>query len=534
MEGQSIFRTFRFPLSHLPTFFLVIGYPVYWLELYLFRLGHGMSTPLAWVIAVFFSCYVFFRNSSFLKDGCRSFREWYLGEALFVKFLLVFMAVTGAVTLLCSFYASLLPPHLVQEFDALNYHVTLPRQHLLRGSFNHIPWSTADLYFLQVDFELAPFWLVTFLPNKLPQFIFFLGLLGICSRISRRSSGGKIWPSVLLIFAVLGSHNIGIQMGTAMLDLAICYLFFAALDSFFSGAIWLAVIELSFYFWSKPLIPLQFLTTLCVFGLIWILLRFFGIKKGSWRFLDKNILIKGLGLFIILSVFLAGPFIYKSLRYSGTPIFPLGVGFFKDLSISQSPERWAELKLKADELIAVKDNYGSGRNIVEFVRHLWLIAVPEKGVNNRYDYPLGLMYLLFIGPFLFLFFSSIKKKIIPILALWVIASWSIWWFSSQQTRFLFIPLILIYLVIVLSIKQPSRVLLITMLGAMLLVGASVYRANKPDLGKWGEAVLRKQDKELLNTSIIVFSSCDLAYARFPVKVSGNDTLFVLNTAATYE
>ena len=551
MEGQSISRAFRFPLSHLPTFFLTIGYPVYWLELYVFRLGQGRTTPLAWIIVSIFTCFVFFQNIPLIKNGFRSFLVWFSQKRLFVKLLLVFMTVAGGIILLCAFYASLLPPHLVQEFDALNYHITLPRQHLLRGSFGHIPWSTADLYFLPVDFALAPFWLATSLPNKLPQFFFLLGLLGICNRLARRFSGGKIWPSVLLIFAVLGSHNIGIQMGTAMLDVAICYLFLAALDSFLSGAIWLAVIELNFYIWSKPLISVQFLATLVVFSLAWLLLRSFGVKRKTWVFSQKSIkvsvcdfkrsFIKGLGLFIIFSLFLAGPFVYKSLRYSGTPIFPLGVGVFKDLSIPQSPQRGLELKSKAAELLAVKDNYGSGRSLLEFARHLWLIAVPEKGVNNRYDYPLGLMYLLFAGPFLFLFFSSLKNKVLPLLPLWVIASWGIWWFSSQQTRFLFIPVILIYLVVVLSIRVPSRILLTVMLGAILLVSASVYRANKPDLGKWGEAVLRSQDKELISlgksrpaASIAAFSSCDLAYAAFPVKVSGNDTLFVLNTPAGYD
>lgn len=506
---------------------------------------------MAWILAALFTCFVFFRNIPLFKDGFRSFRVWFLQETLFVKLLLVFMAFAAGIILSCAFYASLLPPHLVQEFDALNYHITLPRQHLLRGSFSHIPWSTADLYFLPVDLALAPFWLATFLPNKLPQLFFLLGILGICNCLARRFSGGKIWPSVLLIMAVLGSHNIGIQMGTAMLDLVICYLFLASLDSFLGGAVWLALIELSFYLWSKPLISVQFLATLVVFGLAWILLQDFGAQRKTWVFSEESVkgfisyfqrsFIKGLGLFILLSLFLAGPFIYKSLRYSGTPIFPLGVGVFKDLSIPQSPQRLSELKSKAAELLAVKDNYGSGRSLPEFVRHLWLIAVPEKGVNNRYDYPLGLMYLLFAGPFLFLFLSALRNKTLPLLPLWVIASWGIWWFGSQQTRFLFIPVILMYLVVTLSIRRPSRILLTVMLGAILLVGASVYRANKPDLGRWGEAVLRKQDKELISmsklksaASMAVFSSCDLAYAAFPVKVSGNDTLFVLNTPAGYD
>ena len=458
------------------------------------------------------------------------------------------MSVGVGVILLCAFYASLLPPHLCQEFDALNYHITLPRQHLLWGSFSHIPWSTADLYFLPIDFALAPFWLATSLPNKLPQFFFVLGLLGVCGRLAWRFSGKKIWPSALLVLAILGSHNIGIQMGTAMLDVVICYLFLATFDSLLNGAIWLGVVELNFYVWSKPLIPVQFIVTLAIFGLVWILLWVLGIRKNVWVASGEKIteftsdarcaFTKVIGLFLIVSLLVAGPFIFKSLRYSGTPIFPLGVGVFRTLSYPKSSERWIELRLKATQLLATKDQYGSGRNLFEFGRHFWFVAVPEKGVNNRYDYPLGLMYLLFFGPFLFYFFSSLRQKILPLLSLWVIVSWGIWWFSVQQTRFLFVPLILMYFVVVLSIKIPSRVLLGAMLGAILLVSTSVYRANKQDLSCWGDSVLRQQDKELIllgknqqHASKVTLPFYDVAYATFPVEVVDNDSIFVLKTVS---
>lgn len=527
---------------------MIIGYPIYWLELYLFRASYGKTTPLVWLLFCFFTLIVFSQNHHRVVIGVRSFLIWFAQESLLVRLLLILMGIGAGAMLLSAFYASLLPPHLIQEFDALNYHFTLPRQHLLLSSFSHIPWSTADLYFLPIDFALAPFWLATSLPNKLPQFIFVLGLLGVCSRLAFRFSGGKIWPSALLVLAILGSHNIGIQMGTAMLDIVICYLFLAALDSFLSGAIWLGVVELSFYVWSKPLIPIQFLVTIAIFGLIWLFLWVLGIRKNVWATSDdKNkefaggarcVFTKGISLFLIVSLFVSAPFIFKSLRYSGTPIFPLGVGVFQGLSIPQSPERWVELKLKAAELLAVRDNYGSGRSLIEFVRHLWFIAVPEKGVNNRYDYPLGLMYLLFVGPFLFFFIYALRRKCVPLLSLWAIASWVVWWMGTQQTRFLFIPLILIYLVVALSIRVPSRILLSVMLVAILSVSISVYRANKPDFWRWGEDVLRQQDKELIrlgraqqSSSRVTLPFYDVAYATCPVEVIDNESLFVLKTAS---
>ena len=472
---------------------------------------------------------------------------WFIKESFWVKLLLVSMGIAVTTGFLCSFYASLLPPHLSQEYDVLNYHLTMPRQHLLIGSFRHIPWSTADLFFLPVDFALAPFWLSTLLPNKLPQFFFIFGVLGVCGRLAWRFSNRGIWPPILMIFTILGSHNFGIQSGTAMLDVVICYLFLAAFDSFLNGAIWLGVVEFCFYFWSKPLIPVQFLVTLAIFALVLLFLWFLGIRKSAWVISDetiqkpakstKYIIKKGVYLFVILSLIIAGPFIFKSLHYSGTPIFPLKVGLFRTLSIPQSSETLAGLKEKAKQLLSVKDQYGSGRSMLEFVRHLWLIAVPEKGVNNRYDYPLGLMYLLFIGPFLFLFFHSLRNRILPFLPLWVIVSWAVWWMGTQQTRFLFVPLVLMYLAVVVTIKTPSRILLCSMFIAIMLVSLSVYRANKQDFGRWGYSVLRQKDKELIqmgnNTQFskeIKLPFYDVAYATFPVSVENNhDSMFILRT-----
>jgi len=538
----------------LPTLLLIVGYPIYWLELYIFRVGQGQTTFSAWIIFGVCAFIVFLQNYPFVVAGARNFLAWFSSETLSVKLLLVAMGIASGVILLCAFYASLLPPHLSQEFDALNYHITLPRQHLLLRSFSHISWSTADLYFLPIDFALAPFWLATSLPNKIPQFFFVLGLFGVCGRLAWRFSSGKFWPTILVILAVIGSHNIGIQAGTAMLDITICYLFLAAFDSFLNRSICLGAIEFGFYFWSKPLIPVQFFVTFVIFILVWLLLRTFGIRKSVWATSDdiikkskgniRSAIVKGATIFLFVSSVIAGPFIFKSLRYSGTPIFPIGVGVFRTLSIPQSPETWEEIKLKAAQLLAYKDVYGSGRSLFEFLKHFWFIAVPEKGVNNRYDYPLGLMYLLFLGPFLLSFFSSLRQKILPLLSLCVIVSWGIWWMGCQQTRFLFVPLILMYLAVAVSVRLPSRVFLGTMLIAIFLVSTSVYRAHRQDFGQWGYSTLRQKDKDLIQLGkgeklpkIVALPFCDVAYATFPVKVANaEDTqaLFVLKTVVIDE
>src|SRR5689334_15466081 len=38
------------PLSHLPTWFFIIGYPLFWLQLYTHTASDGITWPLAWVL----------------------------------------------------------------------------------------------------------------------------------------------------------------------------------------------------------------------------------------------------------------------------------------------------------------------------------------------------------------------------------------------------------------------------------------------------------------------------------------------------
>ncbi|MDO8302625.1 MAG: hypothetical protein Q7T18_05240, partial [Sedimentisphaerales bacterium] len=309
-----------------------------------------------------------------------------------------------ALNLLIAGYAALLPVHLLQESDVLNYHLSLPRQHLILESFRHISWSSADLWPLPVDFALAPYWLATEWPNKIPQFICLLGLLAVIAKLSSRLGPQSVSQALFVLFALIGSHFVGIQMGTAMLDLALCYLFFAALDSFLNGKYGWAALEFTFLFWSKPMMPLLWLALAVTMGMIlWISVRRLGLKL-RWGFedgypcLNPDFKKKAGGFiagFLLLSVAIGGPFVVKSIYTAGTPIFPVGAGWitFNPQLQSATPFRQGLLQ-SAQEHMATKDNYGFGRSLGVVPKSLWLMAVPESGVNNSFDYPVGLPYLL--------------------------------------------------------------------------------------------------------------------------------------------
>ena len=42
-------------IAHLPTFLLLAGYPLYWLGVYVFKMGYGQTSPLAWVVFIMVS-----------------------------------------------------------------------------------------------------------------------------------------------------------------------------------------------------------------------------------------------------------------------------------------------------------------------------------------------------------------------------------------------------------------------------------------------------------------------------------------------
>lgn len=536
-------------LSHLPTFMLIIGYPFFWFEMYFVKNHRGITTPLAWIAFALISLILA------LQERKSIFNAWLIARSQFgscqtgVKIFTLATSFIILAILTVALYASLTPPYLQQEFDALNYHLTLPRQHLILGSFKHIPWSSADLMPLPIQFALAPYWFVTELPNKLPQFFFLMGLGVVSVNLGQSLGGIRLLNWVLVVAAISGSHGFGIQMGTAMLDIVVCYLFIACLDSFLRKSYALTLLEFTFWFWSKSFIPFQaaFLA-LGLFLIYFLCMRFGRIRKVRLGFddaLEKSLKwpkvqkIKKLGLgFLLLSVFIGGPFLVKSSYYSGTPLFPFLPGLVKiHPGISQASKTWQSLLMSSQTHLSTKDQYGHGRSFIDFLRHFWLLAVPEKGVNNAFDYPLGLPYLLFLGPFFLFTVSAIQKKIFPILPMLTLIYWASWWMGSQQARFFYLPLILVFITVSAIWNKPSFILSAALLISLGLNSFSVFRAHRNEIGAPPTKILRSKDLALVEMSkkyrregrldAIPLEYYDVAYAQFPVTVIREKMPYVL-------
>jgi len=336
------------------------------------------------------------------------------------------------------------------------------------------------------------------------------------------------WAGPLVALVILGTHGFGIQMGTGMLDLAVAYLFLASLDSLRLGHWVLAAVEFTFFFWSKPLMPLEVMIVLGILIFIFVL-----ACRGRWQITDTFDLKewpKASALFLFLSVFIAGPFIVKSMYYAATPFFPWAPGILgTGAQIQMHPQSWHSLQQASQSwMTGSKDAYGHGRGLIAFIKHWWLLAVPEKGVNNAFDYPLGLTYLLMIGPFLFFLAKDVLQRRFSVLGVLAAVTWGLWWFTAQQSRFLYLPLLIIFMVTIVRLEKISRVLFLCLLISLSLEAVSLWGAHKNDLRRWGVDVLRAQDRQLLVldqhylehglSTIIDWPSHDVAYAQFPVMV----------------
>ena len=195
----------------------------------------------------------------------------------------------------------------------------------------------------------------------------------------------------------------------------------------------------------------------------------------------------------------AGPFIVKSIYYAATPFFPLAPGILgTGAQIKTHPQSWQSLQQASQSWMeGTKNSYGHGRDLLSFIKHWWLLAVPEKGVNNAFDYPLGLTYLLMIGPFLFFLVKDILQRKFSALSVLAAVIWGLWWFTAQQSRFLYVPLLIIFMVTIARLEKISRGLFLCLLISLFLEAVSLWGAHKNDMGRWGVDVLRAQDKQLL-------------------------------------
>ncbi len=521
-------------IGHLPTWLLIIGYPIFWLEMYLRPGAH--SSALAPALFLLVAVHVGWKDKGVIPL-LKSHARRTIPDHLNILLILVILTIACV--------ASLLPPHLIQEIDALNYHLTMPRQHLISGTFEHMPWAIADLWPLPLQFSLAPFWFSTPWPNKFPQFIFLVGLLLVSLSMLRKVAPQKNPPSLLLLSAIVGSHGLAVQFGLAMLDISIAYLALACLDSLLNKNWIIGSVEFTFLFWSKAFMPIQITLLLLGFLALEMTRRF---MDGRWmlgfqehRPLPSIPWRRVLLVWAILSLFIGGPFIAKSMREVGTPLFPFAT-FHWNGKLSESPVTKQAVLESARSHHQTRDDYGEGRSLKAFLSHFWALAVPKQGVNNRFDYPLGLPYLLCLGPFVFLFLRSLKQRELSFFAWIVVFWWATWWMGSQQSRWFYVSLLLMLILTLSERLFSDRFLMRWGLSlALLMTSVSVYRTHGDDVLRLPTLPIRAVDRQLKETTEKLPQGARLrvdrkeaAYAESMVRVVDRDTMWILPELPIYD
>jgi len=291
--------------------------------------------------------------------------------------------------------------------------------------------------------------------------------------------------------------------------------------------------------------PLQIgLILLLLYGIYLLSKRYMGFRgsvtfdcPGPALFRGKTFF-KLIAFFLVISFFISVPFVFKSVYYAKTPLFPFMPGILSSKEVDRIAPSMESVVESSKKHIAGARTYGDNISFLNFLKHFWLLAVPEKSVNNRFDYPIGLPYLLFLGPFLYYIAGSIRKREFAFTPFLVVIYWIAWWFTAQQARFLFIPLVLMFIVVASTFKRQHYMLMFALSIALTLNLLSVFRANYKDLLKPRYAVLRQYDKQLFDMNrkyylnnrqdTVVLDNIFVGYAQFPVKLVKENSAWVFH------
>lgn len=380
---------------------------------------------------------------------------------------------------LLSLWNAMRPPFLPQEYDAINYQMGVPRQLLLLGSLRWIGWSVPDLWPMAMQWGMAPLSFAFGSINKFPQWLFAVGAAACLVRIPRQLDPSLDELSKLNpLFAVLGTHGVVTQLGTGMMDLPALYLLLLSLSALLDRRFFVAALALSIYVASKAFHPIQ-ISVVVVAGIGWFACSRRDLASALTKFLSA--------LCICSLLLLARPAIV-SLEATGTPLFPFAPCRFAIGAYCSEPKR-AILDESAAQLLATRENYGNGRGPAAFLSHLWRVAVPTNGVNNEFDYPIGLSWLLFLVLAAFSFRSGAWRN--PTLGLAALF-WAMWWMNAHQSRWLYPTLAFGFLGTIPAQRRAGVVLPACLLAGLAFSGLSHFRSLRPTF-MLGASEIRKRE-----------------------------------------
>jgi hypothetical protein len=165
----------------------------------------------------------------------------------------------------------------------------------------------------------------------------------------------------------------------------------------------------------------------------------------------RQINLKNIFLFVFVSLLIASPWYFKNLIHYGNPLYP----FFS-----------AENHFLFNDLVG---RYGVGKNFMAALLLPFNLLVH----SSQFDSGNYLNPILFLGLFSVLGFKLKDKKQIFIYSLAVLLM-VFWFLSSQQARFLFIPLTLLLILGIVSLEKIKNPYINYFLKGLLLASTVVY------------------------------------------------------------
>jgi|GEM_PF-3164847 len=482
------------------------------------RNGHTLGVSLWIAIAVLLAALWRSRNATLRVAGMLA------GEVRRAPVLFWLLCAVQAGMFVLAGYEAHFPPHWPQEGDAINYHMALPRQHLFWGSLQHLPWSAADLWPLALQFGLAPVWFMGASINKLPQLLGALWAFGMILALGRKKAAHSFsgWIPALALFT---THGLMVQLGMAMLDLTNLYLLLAAWHAaVHKRPFWWAA-HMALYAAAKVFHPAQAgILVVAVLGYLAIFDRE-GLTK-HWR-----PLVFGAALAFVLFCLMMSRSVWVSIERAGTPIFPFFTCMFSGVTNCQG-EAGEAIRATAAGQFGTLDGYGLGRGAGAFVAHLWRISVPALGtVNNVYDYPLGLTWVLSLVLLAGSIPDWIKAKMPPPELVLAVVLWVLWWVTSQQSRWLYPFMAFALLATVhLQLRANRSLLVAILLGAGCLSIVSQARAIGTDQGASATGIQTQQELSFPSDPIALSAKNKetLYVAHAVIEVEKVDTIWILS------
>lgn len=286
-------------------------------------------------------------------------------------------------------------------FDALWYHLTLPRIFLENHKIFHIPGGLlyySDMSKFSEMIYTSAISLFSEIAAKLVHFSFGILVLIAIYKLSRKFMDKKF--SILSCIIFYSNLVVGWQSTTAYIDLARTFFEVMALwglmnyvEEAKSSA------KKGWFIESAVMLGLAVSTKLLSLGTLFIffflILYLNGFKKGS---------IRNAIFYILISLYVVFPWFLFSFFNTGNPVYPLFTNY------------------------VVPGVQGSNLNPVIILQTFWTFFLKSSD-------PISPIYIIFL-PFIFLFFKNLNKQMKAIL-LYFFSSLVIWYFfPAKDSRYM--------------------------------------------------------------------------------------------------